>query len=348
MTGCLDEVSELSEDTNIGGTETFSTPNEPISGITSPNPNNQERYERTYQQEVNGHRTGFTLTIPEALYNYYDERLRLDPTDAKSGNENAYGVYVADQFQRQYVRRVAEYFVSYGQENDLSRRQILNQVIGFVQQLEYTADSVNNGYDSYPQYPLETLVLRRGDCEDTSILTVALLKELGQGAILLGMPEDGHMAVGVKGENLPGTYYEYGGDRYYFLEATAPGNEVGEVPPLVNDGHAIFQEINSIPVIVFRWIAVPQSDGSVEVQAEMKNVGDGRTSDARMVAQLETGAEGSVDSGSSRRKSIRPSETETANVTVHGGEDAQRIKVQVRIEVGGHRHDKDESGWHEV
>lgn len=39
------------------------------------------------------------------------------------------------------------------------------------------------------------------------------------------------MVVGVKGGNqLPGSYIEYHGERYYYIETTGVGWEVGEVP----------------------------------------------------------------------------------------------------------------------
>ncbi|MDZ7687108.1 MAG: hypothetical protein U5J64_00020 [Halobacteriales archaeon] len=290
-TGCIDELNSggdtkrnRREDSNLGGAETFATPEEYLSGNTAPNPEIEGVYERQYTQEIDGHRTTFRMTLPRALYEYYDARHRLDIENIHQGNANPYGQYVADQYQSNIVQEVAEYFVSYGRENNLSRRGIIDQVIGFVQQLEYTSDRVNNGFDNYPQYPFETLVLRSGDCEDSSILTASLLKHLGYDVILLLMPNDAHMAVGVKGETLPGTYYEHRGNRFYYLEATAP-SRVGEVPSIVEDGRARFLEIRSVPVLVFRWAAVPQ-ENSMTVRADIRNVGDGPTDTAQIQAEL--------------------------------------------------------------
>lgn len=102
-------------------------------------------------------------------------------------------------------------------------------VIAFVQSFTYVSDSASTGFDEYPRYPLETLFSREGDCEDTAILTAKLIRELGYGSALLLF--DTHCAVGVKGaDSLPGTYYEVNGARYYYLETTAKGWGIGQVP----------------------------------------------------------------------------------------------------------------------
>lgn len=348
-TGCLDNSGGGIErnsrgDSNFGGAKTFSTPDEYFSGNTAPNSEMEGVYERQYTQETDGHRTTLRMTLPKALYEYYDARHRLDNNNIYQGNANPYGQYVADQYQSNIVREVAEYFVSYGRENNLSRREIIDQVIGFVQQLEYTTDRVNNGFENYPQYPYETLVLRSGDCEDSSILTAALLKQLGYDVILLLMPNDEHMAVGVKGENLPGTYYGHRGNRFYYLEATAP-YRVGEVPSGVKDGRARFLEVRNVPVLVFRWVAVPQ-ENSMDVRADIRNVGDGSTDTAQIQAELFTQS-GRVDYATSRRQNLRPNQTASTELQLTTA-DAQEVKMRVSVLTEGDLHDMDESRWQRI
>jgi hypothetical protein len=38
------------------------------------------------------------------------------------------------------------------------------------------------------------------------------------------------MAVGVKCSNCVGTYYEYNGEKYYYLETTENNFKIGEIP----------------------------------------------------------------------------------------------------------------------
>lgn len=104
-------------------------------------------------------------------------------------------------------------------------------VIEFTQNLPYIQDTVGTGYRDYTKSVIETLVDAGGDCEDTAILMAAILesRDFNYDAVLLLLP--GHMAVGVAGENdLPGSYYEFDGKRYYYLETTGGGWEVGEIP----------------------------------------------------------------------------------------------------------------------
>lgn len=110
-------------------------------------------------------------------------------------------------------------------------REKVEFLIDFVQSLPYVPDDVSSGRDEYPKYVIETLVEAGGDCEDSSILLASLLRSasFGYGTVLLLLP--GHMAVGVKGaDDLPGSYYEYGGSRYYYVETTGEGWNVGEIP----------------------------------------------------------------------------------------------------------------------
>ena len=51
----------------------------------------------------------------------------------------------------------------------------------------------------------------------------------GYGTALLLPPK--HAAIGVKGGNdISGYYYEYEGTRYYYIESTGRGWNVGEIP----------------------------------------------------------------------------------------------------------------------
>jgi hypothetical protein len=110
-------------------------------------------------------------------------------------------------------------------------REKVEFLIDFVQNLPYVPDDVSAGVNEYPKYMLETVTEAGGDCEDSSILLASLLNSspFGYGTVLLSLP--GHMAVGVKGgEDVEGSYYEYEGARYFYVETTGSGWEVGEIP----------------------------------------------------------------------------------------------------------------------
>jgi len=109
-------------------------------------------------------------------------------------------------------------------------RQLADYVASFVQSMPYTVDYDTKGRDEYPRYPVETLFERGGDCEDTSILIATLLDSLGINVVLLHLEGEHHIALGVDVPLSYGYYYEYIGTKYWFLETTAEGWRVGDIP----------------------------------------------------------------------------------------------------------------------
>jgi hypothetical protein len=103
--------------------------------------------------------------------------------------------------------------------------------LAFVQSLPYTSDNVTEGYNEYPRFPIETLVDDGGDCEDTSILFATLTLIWGYGTVYIN-PTD-HYAVGILGNGLHGTSWEYpqGSNKtYYYCETTGDGFKIGQLP----------------------------------------------------------------------------------------------------------------------
>ena len=61
--------------------------------------------------------------------------------------------------------------------------------------LTYVSDSTTHWIEEYWQFPLETLYLKTGDCEDTAFLFAALAKYMGYDVCLFRFYD--HMAAGV-------------------------------------------------------------------------------------------------------------------------------------------------------
>ena len=158
----------------------------------------------------------FERPRPRSFANYID--LATDPDD--------------DYYIQSLINGVKNATSSY---SDTKR---LNWIISFVQNLPYTVDLETTPYNEYPRYPMETLFDRGGDCEDTSILVAALLDELGYDVALIYMQKAKHMAVGVNLPNAYGTYYEYQGKKYYFLETTGVGFTLGQFPSSITEREA--------------------------------------------------------------------------------------------------------------
>ncbi len=185
-----------------------------------PEPESTGYIEREYIWDYGGSSWTLSLSIPDSLYRYYGAKERIETED--------YSVYVTHPDDDDYLGTIIREFNRIALEEEYTEAEKVHLIITFVQSLPYTSDSVTTGFDEYPRYPIETLVEYGGDCEDTSILTAAFLDALYYDVILINPPE--HMAVGI-GIDAYGTYWELDGEKYFYLETTGEGWEIGEMPP---------------------------------------------------------------------------------------------------------------------
>ncbi|MHB8164198.1 MAG: transglutaminase-like domain-containing protein [Methanoregula sp.] len=184
--------------------------------------NSNELISRSYHWSFGDSSYSWKVTIPKSLYDYY----RAQPHDLSK--QTTYKNYAISSNDKPYLNAMITKFRESGKNNGYSESETIMNVIAFVQSFPYFKDDVSTKYDDYPRYPIETLVDNGGDCEDTAILTAALLREMGYGVVLVN--PTGHMAVGVKCNSCSGTSYTFNGDKYYYLETTGTGFKVGEVP----------------------------------------------------------------------------------------------------------------------
>ncbi|HHG85782.1 MAG TPA: hypothetical protein ENJ82_13625, partial [Bacteroidetes bacterium] len=104
------------------------------------------------------------LSIPDRTYLHYKNKPRI----------RNYSRYTLEDPGFQTVGMVAHALEKKAKTLGFSDWQTVNFIISFVQYLDYKDEE-----GEYPRYPAETLVEGAGDCEDTSILLSALLRELG-------------------------------------------------------------------------------------------------------------------------------------------------------------------------
>lgn len=174
-----------------------------------------------------------TLTIPSSLFDEERETPRIS-------DHSAWGRYALSEEERPYLEDlVGQIAAPRFNTPDEDYFRVMD-VIFFVQQLPYASDNdpasytedavpssvlhVSDGIE-YPKYPVETLVDGKGDCEDTSILTAALLNLMNYDVVLLSYSD--HAALGVRMpdfdpyyKDYTPKYYDYGGKRYYYVETT--------------------------------------------------------------------------------------------------------------------------------
>lgn len=191
-------------------------------------------YEWSYQWET----WQWELAIPLSLYVEYQERSR-------PASWLGYVDMATDPGDDRYIDQMFQQINSAALGAHFTEAQKLNFLVAFVQSLPYTVDSETTPWDEYPRYPIETLFDRGGDCEDTSILAAALLDRMGYDVALLVLENAKHMAVGVSISDIYGRYYEYAGKRYFYLETTGDGWEIGQIPPTISDTHAYVYPLRS-------------------------------------------------------------------------------------------------------
>lgn len=185
---------------------------------SSPVQNQDEVITRNYNWTYNGY--VFTLTVPysKSVYNYYKRLGHGNPMLER---------YVSESVNRKIVSEIASLIAYETGRLGFDEFDRVMCAASFVQSLPYISDKETTGFDEYVRYPVETLVDMCGDCDDTAVLTAAILSEMGYDCALLEFKK--HVAVGVKGgDGIQGTYFLKNGDKYFYLETTNTGWEIGE------------------------------------------------------------------------------------------------------------------------
>jgi hypothetical protein len=126
------------------------------------------------------------------------------------------------------VEDIASKLLMIADHLDLDDVGTVNLALAFSQAITYKYDNESAGPEDYWRFPVETLWVRCGDCEDKSFLFASLVEEMGYDAVCLVF--DDHLAVGVACADASGTYYNWYGSQYYYCETTAIGWEMGDIP----------------------------------------------------------------------------------------------------------------------
>ena len=177
-----------------------------------------------YTWRFEGFDRSLSLSIPYKLYWEYRDR----PRPADWGD---WAQMCKDPDDDAFITQMADEFLSIASSEDYTDAETVNYVVTFVHKMLNTEETITAPWDGRPKYPIETLVDLGGDSEDTSILTAAILHEMGYDVALIFFEDIKHVIVGVgPGEGIFGTYYESFGSRYFFLETTGDGWKVGEKP----------------------------------------------------------------------------------------------------------------------
>ncbi|NLY71370.1 MAG: hypothetical protein GX076_06805 [Clostridiales bacterium] len=288
--------------------------------------NLRELAEWEFRWNYGGKKWSFKIEIPVDIYEYYSNLERFSPD-----NYNAFSIYATEPGQKEYIKILADKLMEATQEEGYDLKRTVEFVLAFVQSIEYATDMDSKGTIQHARYPIETLMDKKGDCEDKSTLSAALLKEMGIGVVLILLPgEPGHMAIGVKGEGLPGTYYNFQGDRYYYAETTDTGWRIGEIPRDYRGREAVIVDLVPRPALVHESVSKISDNGRVEVEVRVKNIGTATANSTQVYACLDAGDEKVFDQKTSKSLNISPKSKGVYKINLKAplGQDT-RIKVKV-------------------
>lgn len=132
-----------------------------------------------------------------------------------------------------YVKKIVEYINSYmPNASDIMKASI---GLAYVQcAIEYTTDDELFQVSDYALYPVETLYLGKGDCEDTSILLCSIYRAMGFESKLADFPS--HVSVLV---TIDGVTYQAETTNHSMLSTTLTHEGVN--PGEYKETHAILQ-----------------------------------------------------------------------------------------------------------
>ena len=175
----------------------------------------------------------YEVDIPVTLYEH------LKATERSTN----YGDYAINDLDDDWLGYTATSFKEQAEQEGWGFLDTVNFVLSFAQNVPYTGDAETTGYNEYPRYPIETIVDEGGDCEDTVVLFITILKEMGYDVALLLFASDEHMAAGVHvtqqfladwdEDYSPKYYVAQNGKNYAYCDTTFPGWRPGEQPPKI-------------------------------------------------------------------------------------------------------------------
>jgi hypothetical protein len=223
---------------------------------------------RTFSWDFNGIEWHWTLRIPVSFYDYFKEISRPDTRD--------YSIYVTHPMDDKCMDKLVTEINRIATKYNFDDREKVHFVSTFVQNLQYTLDSETTLYENYPRYPIETLVDVGGDCEDTAILLGSMLDKMGYDIVLTLFPQTKnkrpHYGIGVALNGSYGTNWEYNGERYYYLETTRVGWEIGAISGSWSNISPAIYELQPAPFLVSNWTIVEES-GISQVEVNIENMG---------------------------------------------------------------------------
>ena len=195
----------------------------PFETVIAQSSDQGQNYTREFVRDYGGNHWTWNLSIPVSLYDAY----KAVPDSERTQNGPA-GYDMMVTTRDSYIQTLTERLNETANQLGYGPVDKVNFVLAFVQSIQYSSDLNTTGFEEYPRFPIEVLVDQTGDCDCKADLFATLTLSLGYGAVFINPPD--HLAVGVLGDNLQGTYWTYQNQTYYYAETTGIGFKVGDLP----------------------------------------------------------------------------------------------------------------------
>jgi len=124
------------------------------------------------------------------------------------------------------MKSIFEGFNKIFEEENLGSKDRVIFVVTFIQNIPY--DRPGGVLDLFP--PIGTLAYRFGDCDSKALLLYVILEKMNVDCAMLWSYKYKHAMLGVSVSG-GGQFKSIKGKRYYFLETTYPGWQIGDLPP---------------------------------------------------------------------------------------------------------------------
>lgn len=201
---------------------------------------------KTYSWTFENKNYNIYLEIPKDKYDYYMnyQTNRIPQNDDKDPSSKMASFVTSSD---ETINTLSEKLYDLTKTQDFDKTKTANFILRFVQKnIKYALDNQTKACSEYWRFPIETLFEQKGDCEDTSVLYAAILKNLNYDTALLFYTWEknderiGHLAVGLHLINGQGDYVtDEDNTKYYYCETTAENFDVGEIPddpPQIKEG----------------------------------------------------------------------------------------------------------------
>ena len=176
------------------------------------------------------HRNHYNGTTKVSEYNVKKSSNYRDNVDFSSWRDLYRKLYRYDKNKLDHVYKMFDRIIK---NNSLNRREFLDVLISFVQNIEYKRPhDYGVIYDIYT--PTEFMAYYEGDCDTRTVFLYTILKRYDYDVVILLSQKYEHSMIGVNISS-SGKYKYHNGKRYYVWETTTPGFRLGMIPPDCHD-----------------------------------------------------------------------------------------------------------------